>query len=84
MNAVALALQAVMAFQGGDVAGAREHIVDARCEARTATRRDRQIVEIASLVIAGGRSRAVGLAQMHTTEFPDDAKMLALIGETTR
>ena len=55
---------------------AAEHIALARAETRAKARRDRQVVEIASLVVRGDRVRAAGLALEHTVEFPDDAVLL--------
>jgi hypothetical protein len=41
-------------------------------------------VEIAGLVVAGHRERAVGLAMEHTVEFPDDAGLLARVSTANR
>jgi hypothetical protein len=79
MNAVAYALLAVMASDRGQSAEAQEHIAAAQRVGRTTARRHRQVVEIAALVIADDRERATGLALMHTTEFPDDADLLARV-----
>ncbi|MEY2569808.1 MAG: hypothetical protein QOE63_158 [Acidimicrobiaceae bacterium] len=84
MNAIANALLAVMAAEAGDAATARGHISCAQREARTTARRDRQIVEIAALVVAGDRARAAGLALEHTAEFPDDADLLARVARASR
>jgi hypothetical protein len=46
-------------------------------DARTATRRHRQVAEIASLMAAGKLERAEGLALIHAAEFPDDAELLS-------
>lgn len=47
------------------------------------TRRERQVVQIASLALAGERARAAGLTLEHAAEFPDDAELLARVaGET--
>jgi hypothetical protein len=54
----------------------------AKRHARTTARRDRQVVEIAALVVAGQRERAAGLAVVHTAEFPDDADLLARLART--
>jgi hypothetical protein len=40
-------------------------------------RRDRQLVEIAALMVAGESERARGLTFEHGAEFPDDAELLA-------
>jgi hypothetical protein len=77
MNAVTHALLAVMANDRGQSAEAQAHIAAAQRVARTTARRQRQVVEIAALVIAGDRERASGLALVHTTEFADDADVLA-------
>ena len=42
-------------------------------------RRERQVVEIAALVVAGDQERAAGLALEHIVEFPDDAELLARV-----
>jgi hypothetical protein len=76
MNAIAHALLALMAADNGDVGAAQGHIARAQRDARTTARRDRQIVEIAALVVAGDRERAAGLALEHTTEFSEDAELL--------
>jgi hypothetical protein len=75
--AIEHALLAVMAAGGGDDATAAGHIARAREQTRATARRERQVVEIAALVVAGDRRRAVGLALEHTVEFPDDAELLA-------
>lgn len=66
----------------GDTAGAR--VATARRHARRAARRDRQIAEIASLVVDGQRARAAGLALEHIAEFPDDADLLGHVSAATR
>jgi hypothetical protein len=40
-------------------------------------RRERQLVEIAALIVAGERERARGLSFEHTSEFPSDDEVLA-------
>jgi hypothetical protein len=78
-------LLAVLAANGGDRAAARGHISRAQQFARATARRERQIVEIAALVIANHSERAAGLTLEHTAEFPDDAELLAVVaGETGR
>ena len=84
MNAIEHALLAVMAANGGDSAAAQGHISRARQYARAAARRERQIVEIAALVIAGRGERAAGLTLEHTAEFPDDVDLLARAAGETR
>ena len=82
MNAIAHALLAVVAADDGNTSAAQRHIADAQRHARTTARRDRQIVEIAALVVAGNRERAAGLALEHAAEFSDDAELLALVART--
>jgi hypothetical protein len=84
MNAIAHALLAVMAMNDGDNAAAQTHISSAQRHARSTARRDRQIVEIATLAVAGDRLRAAGLALEHTAEFPDDTDLLARVAGATR
>lgn len=79
MSAIARALLAVMATHDGDAPAAREHIAAAQLDARATARRDRQIVEIAALVVAGDCARAAGLAHEHAAEFPDDHDLLARV-----
>jgi hypothetical protein len=80
MTAIVHALMAVMAANGGDSTVARDHITLAQRHARATARRERQIVEIAALVVAGDAERAAGLSLEHTAEFPADADLLARIG----
>jgi hypothetical protein len=84
MSAISGALLAVIAARDGDAAAAQEHIASAQRHARTTARRDRQVVEIAALVVAGHRVRAAGLTLEHTAEFPDDADLLAHLTGPTR
>ncbi len=84
MNAIEHALLAVIAANGGDSAAAQGHISRAQHDARATARRERQIVEIAALVIAKSADRAAGLALEHTAEFPADADLLARIAGETR
>lgn len=79
MNAIEHALLAVLAATGGDPAAADAHIARAQQHARATARRDRQIVEIAALVIAGDAERAAGLCLEHTAEFPGDVDLLARV-----
>ncbi len=76
-NAIEHALLAVMAANGGDRDAAMRHIGSAQQRARATARRERQLVEIAALVVAGDVERAAGLTLEHTAEFPDDADLLA-------
>jgi hypothetical protein len=50
--------------------------LNAQQQARANARRERQVAEIAALVVAGDRSRAAGLALEHIAEFPADAERL--------
>ena len=84
MSAIEHALLAVMAADDRDAATAQVHISRAQREARTTARRDRQVVQIAALVVAGDRRRAAGLTLEHTAEFPDDAELLARVTDTRR
>ena len=79
MNPIEQALLAVLAANRGEIAAAYSHISSAQQDARATARRERQIVEIAALVIANDDARAAGLALEHTVEFPDDADLLARI-----
>jgi hypothetical protein len=67
---------AVLAARGGDSVTAHDHIARAQKQTRTTARRERQIVEIAALVVSGDHSRAAGLATEHTREFPEDHERL--------
>ena len=75
--AIEHALLAVIAAHDGDGDDASDHIARAHQQTRATARRERQVVEIAALVVSGGRERAVGLALEHAVEFPDDAELLA-------
>jgi hypothetical protein len=76
MSAIEQALLAVLAADGGDSATAYGHVALAQQRSRTTARRERQVVEIAALAVAGHRERAAGLALEHLVEFPDDAELL--------
>lgn len=82
MSAIEHALVAVMAAEGGDRVTAQGHISRAQQQTRATARRERQVVEIAALVVAGNRARAAGLALEHTVEFPGDAELLARVAPT--
>jgi hypothetical protein len=82
-DAIEHALLAVMAANGGDHAEAQAHIARAQGHARASARRDRQIVEVAALVITNCGERAAGLGLEHTAEFPEDADLLARISATS-
>ena len=81
MSHVALehALLAVSAARGGDEVTAADHIAHAQQQTRTTARRERQLVEIAALVVTGDRDRAAGLALEHVVEFPGDAELLTRV-----
>jgi len=84
MNAIEHVLLAVMAAGRGDTATALEQLSRAQRHARTTARRERQIVQIAALVIAKDAARAAGLTFEHTLEFPDDADLLAQVAGEAR
>jgi len=82
MSAIEHALLAVRAARGGDRLAADGQLLRARASTGPAARRERQVVEIAALVVVGQRARAEGLALEHTLEFADDDELLAqVIGE---
>ena len=72
-------LLAVLASRSGDDVTAAGHISRAQQQTRANARRERQLVEIAALVVAGDSGRATGLAREHVVEFPDDAELLARV-----
>jgi hypothetical protein len=80
--AIEHALLAVLAARGGDTLTAADHIAHAQQQTRTTARRERQLVEIAALVVTGDKDRAGGLALEHVVEFPDDAELLARVTAT--
>ena len=79
MDAITHALLAVVAADDGDALAAQAHIASAQRHARSTARRDRQIVEIATLVGAGHRARAAGLTLEHTAVFSEDVGLLARV-----
>ena len=79
VTAIAYALLAVTTSDGGDQAQALIHIATAQQHARATTRRVRQVIEIAALVVTEHRTRALDLAAIHTVEFPNDADLLERI-----
>jgi acyl-CoA reductase-like NAD-dependent aldehyde dehydrogenase len=85
MNAIEHALLAVRAADNGDTTTAREQLSWAQRHARTTARRERQIVQIAALVVGGAHERAAGLSLEHAAQFPDDAELLHRVtgGATT-
>jgi hypothetical protein len=79
--AIEHALLAVLAARGGDDVTAAGHISRAQQQSRATARRERQLVEIAALVVTGEKARAAGLALEHIVEFPEDAELLARVSE---
>jgi hypothetical protein len=77
MNAVTYALLAVVARAAGDQQGAEAHLRAAQRQSRAMARRDRQLVEIASLIVVGEDERARGLTFEHGSEFPADSELLS-------
>ena len=77
MNPIDEAVRAVSAARAGDTTDAQEHLRRAHRNTQKMARRQRQVVDIAGLVIAGNRDRAEGLALVHLAEFPSDAELLA-------
>jgi hypothetical protein len=80
--AIEHALLAVLAARGGDTVTAADHIAHAQQQTRTTARRERQLVEIAALIVTGDMDRAGGLALEHVVEFPDDAELIARVSPT--
>jgi len=76
MDAGTHALYALVAARAGDRDRAHAHLERARTTGRQAARRDRQLVEIVSLVIAGHHDRAHDLTCEHEAQFPDDGAVL--------
>ena len=79
MNAIEHALLALVAAERGDRTAAQGHISRAQRCAHANARRERQVVEIAALVVGGNSERAAGLSLEHTSEFPGDAELLARV-----
>ena len=77
MNAVTLVVLAVLATEVGDHSAADKHLEAARRYSRTSARRDRQLVEIAALIMSGEHQHARDLSFVHTSEFPADDDLLA-------
>ena len=48
-----------------------------KVKSRTSARRDRQLVEIAALIMSGKHQHARDLSFVHTSEFPADDDLLA-------
>jgi hypothetical protein len=76
VNPIEHALLAVISANNGDTTTARDQISQAQRHARATARRERQIVQIAALVVGGAHERAAGLSLEHATQFPDDAELL--------
>jgi hypothetical protein len=76
MNAVTFAVLAVVAREVGDHAAADDHLRSAQRHSRNAARRQRQLVEIAALIVAGEHQRARDLSFEHTSDFPADDELL--------
>lgn len=84
MRATEHALLAMLALDAGDADSAQRHLAVAREQRRASARRDRQVVEIASLVVRGDRGRAAGLALEHVVDFPNDRALLEQLTGSTR
>jgi hypothetical protein len=82
-HAIEQALRALTAATGGQVYEAQDHIAGAQRLARSTARRERQVVEIAALIVAGDTERAAGLALEHAAQFPGDADLMARISATS-
>jgi hypothetical protein len=74
--AIAYALLAVLAVEAGDRPLAEGHLRAAERQGRSTARRERQLVEIAALVVSGERDRARDLSFEHESDFPDDTELL--------
>ena len=77
VSSIEHALLAVLAVAAGDTSAAQDHLSRAQAANRLRARRERQVVEIAALVVRGDPARAAGLALEHTAEYPDDTSVLA-------
>jgi|tagenome__1003787_1003787.scaffolds.fasta_scaffold20607406_2 hypothetical protein len=75
-SAIEHAVLAVTAARGGNRDAARAYLTTAKAHARATARRERQIVEVAALVVGGEGERAAGLALEHLAEFPSDAVLM--------
>jgi hypothetical protein len=73
---IAAALLAVAANGAGDTVTAQQLLRTAKQQSQSAVRRQRQVLEIARLVVDGATERAAGLALEHAAQFPEDAEML--------
>jgi hypothetical protein len=72
--------RAVVSARRADVAWAAEHLRRARAAGRSRTRRDRQLLQIAALIVEGDMQRAAGLVLEHVAAFPHDAELAGLDG----
>jgi len=79
MTPIEQAILALVAAKRGDDVAAQAHISRAQRHARANARRERQVIEIAALVVGGDGERAAGLALEHTAEFPEDVDLLARV-----
>jgi cellobiose-specific phosphotransferase system component IIA len=77
MEPVTHAVLAMLTARSDDHDAARRHLDAARDQIRSAARRDRQLVEIAALVVAGEWRRACDLATEHVADHPGDSSLLA-------
>ena len=73
---IAAALLAVEANVAGDATAAQQLLVAAQQQSQSAVRRQRQVLEIARLVVDGATERAAGLALEHAAQFRHDAELL--------
>jgi hypothetical protein len=73
---IAAALLAVAANGAGDTVTAQQLLRTAQQQSQSAVRRQRQVLEIARLVVDGATERAAGLALEHEAQFPHDAELL--------
>ena len=73
---IAAALLTVEANVAGDATAAQQLLVAAQQQSQSAVRRQRQVLEIARLVVDGATERAAGLALEHAAQFRHDAELL--------
>jgi hypothetical protein len=73
---IAAALLAVVASGAGDTTAAHRHLLTAQQQSQAAVRRQRQVLEIARLIVDGATERAAGLALEHAAQYPDDVELL--------
>jgi hypothetical protein len=77
MSAVVHAVLAVAAKHAGDVDAAEEHLDCARRLSTAMARRERQLVELAALIVDDEWDRACDLSFEHGAQFADDRDLLA-------